>query len=252
MEAESRPLARRCAKGLVVRRPIDRGRAGTRYERQISGQYPSSRPSAATASRRPRRAARRAAGMESCRSLSRHRCAGGGRAISPAPRPNAPRSRRPTRASSPKSPRPRGPAPSSAPRWPRFEKIEDLLGRLMSFAGLVHAGDTTDRQARQVLRRRAGQDHRGLDASPVLHAGAQPHRRCADREGARRAGASATTGPGSRTCAKRSPTSSRTASSSCSTKSRSPAAAPGTGCSTRPWRACASRSTARSSRSNRR
>ncbi len=26
----------------------------------------------------------------------------------------------------------------------RFEKIEDLLGRLMSFAGLVHAGDTTD------------------------------------------------------------------------------------------------------------
>jgi len=28
----------------------------------------------------------------------------------------------------------------------RFEKIEDLLGRLMSFAGLVHAGDTTDAQ----------------------------------------------------------------------------------------------------------
>jgi oligoendopeptidase F len=26
----------------------------------------------------------------------------------------------------------------------RFEKIEDLLGRLISFAGLVHAGDTTD------------------------------------------------------------------------------------------------------------
>ena len=26
----------------------------------------------------------------------------------------------------------------------RYEKIEDLLGRLMSFAGLVHAGDTTD------------------------------------------------------------------------------------------------------------
>jgi oligoendopeptidase F len=26
----------------------------------------------------------------------------------------------------------------------RFEKIEDLLGRLMSFAGLIHAGDTTD------------------------------------------------------------------------------------------------------------
>ena len=26
----------------------------------------------------------------------------------------------------------------------RFEKIEDLLGRLMSFAGLLHAGDTTD------------------------------------------------------------------------------------------------------------
>ena len=45
---------------------------------------------------------------------------------------------------------------------------------------------------------------------------------------------SAITGRGSRTCARRSPISSRTASSSCSTKSRSPAIRPGTGNSTRP------------------
>ena len=35
----------------------------------------------------------------------------------------------------------------------RYEALEDLLGRIMSYAGLVYAGDTSRPEARQVLRR---------------------------------------------------------------------------------------------------
>ena len=41
-----------------------------------------------------------------------------------------------------------------------FEALEELLGRIVSFAGLLHAGDTSDPDALQVLRRRPGEDHR--------------------------------------------------------------------------------------------
>ena len=57
-------------------------------------------------------------------------------------------------------------------------------------------------------------------ASVVLHARAQPHRRRRARRGDGAIRRSAITGRGSRTCARKSRTSSKTASSSCSTRSR--------------------------------
>ena len=44
----------------------------------------------------------------------------------------------------------------------RYEAIDDLMGRLGSYAGLVHAGDTRRSGAHQILRRHAGAHHRGL------------------------------------------------------------------------------------------
>ena len=117
-------------------------------------------------------------------------------------------------------------------------KRYEALGRsarpadLLCLAGLCRQHHRSG--AREVLWRRAGAHHRRLAASVVLHARAQPHRRrrARSRDGAIRR--SAITGRGSRTCARRSPISSRTASSSCSTKNRSPAIRPGTGNMTRP------------------
>ena len=55
-----------------------------------------------------------------------------------------------------------------------FEALEELLGRIISYAGLLHAGDTSDPDALQVLRRRAGEDHRRQRASSLLRARTQP------------------------------------------------------------------------------
>ena len=55
------------------------------------------------------------------------------------------------------------------------------LGRIMSYAGLVYAGDTTDPVQRQILRRRAGQGDEGVDRPSVLPARAQSRRRCGAR-----------------------------------------------------------------------
>ena len=101
-----------------------------------------------------------------------------------------------------------------------FEALEELLGRIVSFAGLRPCRRHQRSGALEVLRRRAGEDHRGELASPVLPARAEPHRRRRARHGADAIRRSATTGRGSRTSARRSPTSSRTASSSSSTRSR--------------------------------
>ena len=74
--------------------------------------------------------------------------------------------------------------------------------------------------AHQILWRCAGTDHGGVAASSVLHARAQPHRRCVARSRYGGIRSLATTVPGSRTYARRSPISSRTASRNCSTKRR--------------------------------
>ena len=99
------------------------------------------------------------------------------------------------------------------------QAVEDLLGRLMSYAGLVYSGDTTDPTRAKFY----GDTQERLTAasSDLLFFGAraQPHRRRGPRrgDGARRR--SPITGPGSRICARTSPTSSTTRSSSSSTRS---------------------------------
>ncbi len=44
----------------------------------------------------------------------------------------------------------------------RYEAIEDVLGRLISYAGLLYAGDSIDPARGQVLRRHAGAHHRSV------------------------------------------------------------------------------------------
>ena len=66
------------------------------------------------------------------------------RATSPGPRPSARPSPRPTAASSTGSPGARTPRAALGEAVQRYEAIEDLLGRIMSYAGLVYSGDTTD------------------------------------------------------------------------------------------------------------
>ena len=104
-------------------------------------------------------------------------------ATSTAARPNASSSRRPTRAGSPTSRPAPTPAATLGEAVRRYEAIEDVLGRLISYAGLLYAGNTTDPAIAQVLRRHAGAHHRGLAASFVLHARPEPPRRRRAREG---------------------------------------------------------------------
>ncbi len=101
----------------------------------------------------------------------------------------------------------------------RYEAIEDVLGRLISYAGLLYAGNTTDPAIAKFYgdmqeRITAASLHllfftldlNRLDDAALDKAMADPR--------------SGTTGPGSRTCARTSHISSKTASSSCSTRSR--------------------------------
>jgi oligoendopeptidase F len=83
----------------------------------------------------------------------------------------------------------------------RYEALDDLIGRLASYAGLVHAGDTTD----PVRSKFYGDVQERITAAST--------RPCSTRR-------SRIIAPGSRTSARRSRTSSRTGSSSCSTRSR--------------------------------
>ena len=114
-----------------------------------------------------------------------------------------------------------------------FEALEELIGRIASFGGLVYAGDTSDPRRAKLY---GDIQEKMTDASAhLLFFGLELN--LIDDELIQAAldadPASATTGPGCWTSGRTSPTSSRTASSSCSTRSRSPAAAPGTACSTR-------------------
>ena len=65
-------------------------------------------------------------------------------AISPGPRPSARRSPRPIAASSMRWRGASGASETLGEAVKRYEAVEDLLGRLMSYAGLVYSGDTTD------------------------------------------------------------------------------------------------------------
>jgi len=101
----------------------------------------------------------------------------------------------------------------------RFEALEDLLGRLISYAGLVYAGNNTD----PVRAKFYGDIQEKITAASLhlLFFTLELNRLDdAALDAAMREPRSATTGRGSRTSARRSRISSRIASRSCSTKSR--------------------------------
>ena len=105
-----------------------------------SRRNPQSNPSENPGSAR----SRAAAGMESGRPLSARSTRPNSSAISTAPRPSASLSRRPTRAGSQNSPASTHAGQSLAEPVRRYEAIEDLLGRLVSYAGLIYSGNTAD------------------------------------------------------------------------------------------------------------
>ena len=114
-----------------------------------------------------------------------------------------------------------------------YEALEELIGRIASYAGLIYAGNTSDPQRAKLYgdiqeKMTDASSHllfftlelNVLDDAVVLAAlDADP--------------ASATTARGCSTCARTSHISWKIASSNCSTRSRSPAAAPGTASSTK-------------------
>jgi oligoendopeptidase F len=116
--------------------------------------------------------------------------------------------------------------------------LDDLLGRIASFAGLRPCRQHDRPRHRQILRRRSGEDHQRspphlLFFTLELNRIDDGRDRSVAMAGSR---ASATTGPGSRTSARTSRSSSRTASSSSSTRRAvTGVVRPGTGCSTRPF-----------------
>ena len=102
----------------------------------------------------------------------------------------------------------------------RYEAIDDLMGRLGSYAGLVARRRHGRSGAHQILWRRAGAADRGLDASVCSSRSsliASTMRFLKRRWPIRR---SAIIGRGSKTCAATGRISSKIASSSCSTKNR--------------------------------
>ena len=164
-----------------------------------------------------------AAGMESTDLYPGDGCAGGQARPRPRPRPSASRSRRPTRASSPSWPQARaGRDARRGGRALRGDRGSARPARLLCRPGLCRQHDRSG--ARQVLRRHAGADDRGLARICCSSRWSSTGIDDAALEAAHgRSRRSAITGPGSRTSARTSPTSSKTASSSCSTRSRSPA-----------------------------
>jgi hypothetical protein len=101
----------------------------------------------------------------------------------------------------------------------RYEAIEDVLGRLISYAGLLYAGNSTDplSPSSTATCRSASPRLRCIFCSSRSTSTASMTPRSTRRWRIRR---SAITGPGSRIFARTSRFSSKTESSNCSTKSR--------------------------------
>ncbi len=160
----------------------------------------------------------------------------GGRA-----RPRCRRARRPghspppTRASSPASP-----AASSPRAIAEYERIEETLGRLVSYAQLLFAGDSTDAAIGRFYQRRqrAGDDDQQPPA--VLHAGTEPAGRRGAGGEARRPGAGALPALAARPARLPPAPALRRAGEAAAREGGHRARRPGAGCSTRPWPACAS------------
>ena len=125
-----------------------------------------------------------------------------------------------------------------------YEALQDLSGRVMSYASLLYASDTSDGARAKFYG--DTQERVTALAGDLLFFELELNRIDDARSRRRwRRRRSAITGPGSRTSARRSRISWPTTSSSCSSKSRSPARRRGTGCSMTRWPRCASISRAR-------
>ena len=179
--------------------------------------WPKPRPPKTAASRQ----ARGAAGMEPGRPLSGHRCARSSSAISSAPTRDCAAFEQAYKGklAALAAARRAGRALAEAVR--RYEAIDDLLGRLDLLCRRCSMPATPP------IRRAPSSTATCRSASPrprshllfftlELNRIDDAHARCRDGAIPR----SAITGPGSRTCARKSPISSRTGSSNCSTRNR--------------------------------
>ena len=114
-----------------------------------------------------------------------------------------------------------------------YESLSDTIGKLGSYARPALCRRHVRPREGQVLRRHPGQDHGHHHGPDLLRAGAQQDRGGSSGSRAARCRRWRATSRGSRTCARTSPTSSRSSSSACFTRSRSPRTAPGAGSSAR-------------------
>ena len=190
--------------------------------------------------------------MESGRSLFRHRRAGSRARSCRRWMPIASRLRPTTRASLPNMQRGEDGGKWLAEAVRRYEAIDDLAGRLGSYAGLVHAGDSVDPAISKFYgdvseRLTAASVHllffalelNRIDDAVIERAMQTPELGALPAVDRGSAQGQAVPARGSRRAA-------------VPREVARAAMPPGTGCSTRPSRPCASRSAARSSRSSRR
>ena len=119
----------------------------------------------------------------------------------------------------------------------RYEALQDLLGRIMSFASLLHAGNVTDPARAKFY---ADARDKIVDASTKLLFFQLELNRIDDAilDRAAQIRRWRIGGPGSKTSARKSLMSSTTSLKSCSTRNPSLARAAGIGCSTRPSPPC--------------
>ena len=162
------------------------------------------------------------AGMESRRPLSRPQIRGGRRPTWPRPAPRP----RPFRSVSGQA---RGAGRRTERGWRRpscaYESAERHAGQARLLRGPALRRGHGQSRAREILRRHPGEAHRHHHRPDLLRAGDQQDRRRGAGARAARCRRWPATSPGSTTCARRSPISSRRSSSGCSTKSRSRRAA---------------------------
>ncbi len=104
-----------------------------------------------------------------------------------------------------------------------YERFDELIGRLGSYAGLLYAGDQADPERAKFYGDMSEKLTAISTGSDLLRAGAQPDRRGGDGAGADRTRVSPATSRGSTTSARRSRTSSTKSSSGCSTRRARPA-----------------------------
>ena len=82
-----------------------------------------------------------------------------------------------------------------------YERLQETLGRIMSYAGLVYAADQSEPRERPLFPEHAGEGQRHLDPAAVLHPRAQPPRRLPRSPRSSRRRNWRVTRPGCATCA---------------------------------------------------